>query len=107
MTSWLCRVNGSYGIKMNATIRSASAMQWLNQPPIRPVEVCRCPLKPVSEFVSPDFDPLIGGLYFGLLAINKLPLLFFNSDQTLLQLVSSKDNVKWDFIFLRGGKLSR
>lgn len=82
-------------------------MLCLDQPPTRPVEILRCSLKPTNELISPDFDPLIRRLYFGLLSINEFPLLFLDSDQTFFQLVRSENNVKRNLIFLRCGKLSR
>jgi len=66
-----------------------------------------CPLKPANELISPDFDPLIRGLYFGLPAINEFPLLFLDGYQTFFQLIRSENNVKRNLIFLRCGKLSR
>ena len=63
--------------------------------------------EPTDQFGSFYFRALVCRLHFTLLAIDELPLLLFDCDKTLLELVSTQDDGEWDFVPLSRGELCR
>ena len=69
---------------------SKSSQKCLDESTTRPAEVRRRLLDPVDELLSLDLCALIRRLHFDLFPVDKLPLLFLDDDQALLQLVAAE-----------------
>src|SRR6267154_3402466 len=78
---------------------------FLDKSTTRPALIRRCLLDPINQFVSQHLHTLICRLDFCLLPIYELPLLFFNGHQTFLELITTQNNSKRDFVLFPSHEL--